>query len=330
MKYLLNRIARMNFKKMFEIVNKIYKKTNRNRLLLFLDIVYCGLKYQSGYMDYYLLEFYNLKNKDRKTYITRGINNRYIRHFNDRNYYHFFSNKDEFNNRFKKYLKREFIFINNNEKEFNEFIKNKEYIFCKPRNGSCGKEIEKIKVSDYKDKNLYEYLRLKNLIVVEELIKQDAEMNKLYPYSVNTIRIVSILHNNKVNIVFAYLRIGSSKNFVDNFNSGGMVVPVNINTGEIEFPAIEKDGNLYEKHPDTKVSIKGFTIPRFEEAKELVQAAGKEIKEIGMAGWDIAISDKGPLIVEANELPGHDIYQLPPHRKTNKGLLEEYHKIIKL
>lgn len=330
MKYLLNRIFKMNFKKMFTTINKIHNKTNKNRLFLFLDIVYCGLKYQSGYMDYYLLEFYNLKNKDRKTYITRGINNRYIRHFNDRNYYHCFSNKDEFNNKFKKYLKRDFIIINNNEKEFNEFIKNKEYVFCKPRNGSCGKGIEKIKVSEYKDKNLYKYLESKNLIVVEDLIIQDAEMNKLYPYSVNTIRIVSILNSNKVNIVFAYLRIGSSKNFVDNFNSGGMVVPVNVDTGEIEFPAIEKDGNLYEKHPDTKVSIKGFIIPRFEEAKKLVIEAGKEIKEIGMAGWDIAISNKGPLIVEANELPGHDIYQLPPHRKTNKGLLEEYHKIIKL
>ena len=41
----------------------------------------------------------------------------------------------------------------------------------------------------------------------------------------------------------------------------------------------------------------------------------------GDVGWDVCLTDKGPCLIEGNEFPGHDIYQLPPHRTNNQGLL---------
>ena len=35
--------------------------------------------------------------------------------------------------------------------------------------------------------------------------------------------------------------------------------------------------------------------------------------EIGYTGWDMAIGEKGIDVVEANQLPGYDIYQSYPH-----------------
>ena len=43
--------------------------------------------------------------------ITRGINNEYVIKYNDFDYTHFFLNKADFNNKFNKYLKREWIEI---------------------------------------------------------------------------------------------------------------------------------------------------------------------------------------------------------------------------
>lgn len=327
--YLIKRIFKMNFKNMREIIKKTALKSGRSKLYVFIDMIYSGIVYQAGYMDYYACEMYNASLKDRKTFMTRGKNDKYIRTLNNREYYHWFLNKDEFNKKFSKYLKRDHTILSN-EKNLKKFVKNKEYIICKPRSGSCGKGIEKIKVSEYNIKDLFKHLKDNNLIVLEEVIIQNKVMNKLYPLSVNTVRIVGMYVDNKPNVAIAFVRIGNKGNFVDNFNSGGMTAPVDIETGIINFPAIDKKGNVYEMHPYTKTKIVGFKIPYWEEAIKLVKDASKIQDKVKMVGWDIAFTDEGPLLVEGNEYPGHDIYQLPQHRKDNIGVLPMFEKILKL
>ena len=164
--------------------------------------------------------------------------------------------------------------------------------------------------------------------LVEEVIKQIPEMNKLNPSSVNTIRTITFNENGKTTIITAYLRIGNNK-VIDNFNGGGMVVPINVKTKKIEYPALDKKGNLYYEHPTTKTPIVGFEIPMFDEIEKLVTEAGKVIPEVKFIGWDVALSEKGSCLVEGNDFPGHDIYQLPPHRKDGIGVLPEFEKVLK-
>ena len=56
-------------------------------------MVFCGLRYGTGYRDYDLNEWWTLNSKQRKTYITRGINNSLVKKLNDSNYYHILANK---------------------------------------------------------------------------------------------------------------------------------------------------------------------------------------------------------------------------------------------
>ena len=317
----------MNFNQMNEKINEIHIKSKKSKISIFFDLVYCGLKYQAGYMDYWLFEMYNLDKSQRATVMTRGKNDTIIKRFNNNDYIYYFDNKGEFNKKFAKFIKRDWLILNDNIDEFKKFIKGKEYIICKPLTGSCGKGIEKIKISDYKDQNkLYKHLIDNQLLLVEEVIKQHDTMNKLNPSSINTIRVVT-LYNKKPNIVVAYLRIGNGK-FVDNFNSGGMVVPVDETTGEIHYPALDKSNHLFEKHPTTKTNIIGFKIPYWDEVLKYVLEISKEIKEVGVVGWDIAITPDGPTIVEGNNYPGHDIYQLPPHRTDGIGILPKFQKYL--
>ncbi|MDY2893263.1 MAG: sugar-transfer associated ATP-grasp domain-containing protein [Candidatus Faecisoma sp.] len=324
-KYLFQRIVKMNYKNFFKVINNIHKKTGKSRIYLFFDIIYCGLKYQAGFFDYELFEMYNLNRKQRKTVLTRGINNHFIKTYNDKRFTHFFLNKDEFNKKFDKFIKREWLIINeNNEDEFNEFIKDKDEIIVKPTNGTHGDKIRKIKPNS----NTFKELLENKTYLVEEVIKQIPEMNKLNPSSVNTIRTITFNENGKTTIITAYLRIGNNK-VIDNFNGGGMVVPINVKTKKIEYPALDKKGNLYYEHPTTKTPIVGFEIPMFDEIEKLVTEAGKVIPEVKFIGWDVALSEKGPCLVEGNDFPGHDIYQLPPHRKDGIGVLPEFEKVLK-
>ena len=51
-------------------------------------------------------------------------------------------------------------------------------------------------------------------------------------------------------------------------------------------------------------------IPTVEEAKELVLRAAKEEDHILVVGWDIALSENGPVIIEGNRRPGFDLPQV--------------------
>lgn len=323
--YLTKRIFKMDYKRFFNVINDVHKKSNKSKIYLFFDIIYCGLKYQAGYLDYQTFEMYKLNSKQRKTILTRGINNHFVKTYNDPNYMHYFINKNEFNKKFDKFLKREWLVLDgNNEEEFNKFIKNKKEIIAKPLNGTHGDGVIKIKP----DKKTYKKLMKEKLFLVEEVVEQIDEMKKLNPNSVNTIRIITLNENDKCTIIVASLRIGN-KNIIDNFNGGGMVVPINMKTHTIEFPAVDRNGRVYHKHPVTKTSIVGFKIPQFDEVEKLVLEASKMIPQVAYIGWDVALSINGPCLIEGNEFPSHDLYQLPPHQVDGIGVLPEFQKVLK-
>jgi len=198
---------------------------------------------------------------------------------------------------------------------------------AKPIDGGCGKGIEKINAKNYNSSDeLYDYLTDNHNFELEEVINQHEDLNKIYDGAINTVRIVTILKDNKPNIICAYFRIGNGK-FVDNFNSGGMVAPVDVETGIVADRAIDKNKNLYENHPQTGAKIKGFKFPYWEEALEMCRQASKVVPQMGYIGWDVCFTPTGPVFVEGNEYPGHDIYQLPEHTPNKIGMMPIFNKI---
>ena len=168
----------------------------------------------------------------------------------------------------------------------------------------------------------------KKQYLVEECVKQHKDMDKLGASSVNTLRIVTIRKNEKVNIMLRCIRMGNGVNAVDNFHSGGMYSMFD-EKGIVITDAVDRKGNSYEKHPFTNTKIKGFKIPFYKETIDMCIKASEVIPEIRYIGWDIAITKDGPLIIEGNELPGYDLYQSKVHMNENKeGLKKVFDKII--
>lgn len=311
---------------MFDKVNTVHEKTNKNRISIFLDMTKCAKRYGAGYMDYDLFEMYNLTDEQRDTYITRGRNNALISKYNNKAYFHIFENKDEFNEKFDKYIKRDWVKVKGTDKEkVLNFIEKHSIFMAKPIDGGCGKGIEKINVSDYNStEELYNYLNTSNAnFELEEVIKQNEEVSKIYPGAINTVRVVTILKDNVPHVICAYFRIGNGK-FVDNFNSGGMVAPIDVETGIVQDRAIDKNKILYENHPATGTPIKGFKFPYWNESLEMCKEAAKVVPQMAYVGWDVGFTPDGPLFVEANEFPGHDIYQLPEHTPDKIGMMPKF------
>ena len=343
--YILKRLKTMDTKAMREKINSIHEKTKMSKFAIFMDMQKCARRYGAGYMDYDLYEMYNLTDEQRNTYLTRGRNNELVTRYCDKSKLHYFMNKDEFNKTFNKYIKRDWIKVNGEQKEkVLEFLNKHNTFMAKPIDGGCGKGIKKINTSSYNSlEEIYSYLTKEgNNFELEEVIEQHPDVAKIYPNAINTVRIVTIVTTKdgkslltipqverknvelEPHVICSYFRIGNGGKCVDNFNSGGMVAPVDENTGTVLQVAIDKQKNVYEKHPQTGETIKGFKFPFWNEAINLCKEASKEIPEMGYVGWDVAFTPNGPLFVEANEFPGHDIYQLPEHTPNKIGMMPKF------
>ena len=324
-KYFFKRLRSMSFKRMFDTIDLIHKKTGKSKFYLFFDIINCAIKYQAGYMDYKLYEMYDLNKAQRKTIITRGINNSFVRKYNNPEFSKLFHDKLLFNERYKKYLGRDYLKVDeNNYKDFEKFALKHKEIVLKPVGGSCGKGIEIVKVNKNNVEKIYKNVLETERYLVEEKAHQIKEVEKIHPSSINTMRVITL----NGYVVAAYLRMGNKNNPVDNFNSEGLVAPININTGTIDYVAIDKEMNIYEKHPVSNVTIKGFKMPNWKKIKDFTEKVAKEVPEMGYVGWDVSQNENGPYLIEANEFPGHDIYQLPPHRTNGIGMLPVFEEAM--
>ena len=314
LKYVMSRLGGLHYDKMFAAAKEVHAITGKSTASALLDIVQCGVKYNAGYTDYILFEFYKLSDAQRATYITRGINNAYVAKLNDKAYWHLFENKIEFNRLFANFLNRDWCYLSElGENDFAVWCAGRNKLIAKPIDETCGRGILLLGESELAAPTpLYHKLISGNQLLVEDYIVQHSEMTRLYAKSVNTIRLVTMLTDDGAEIVFSCIRAGNGK-YVDNLNSGGMSALVDINTGKISHPAADKDGIIYEKHPATGVEFAGFQIPHFEKAVEMAKNAAYVVPQVRLIGWDVAIDKDGPLLIEANHFPGHDIYQLKPN-----------------
>lgn len=104
---------------------------------------------------------------------------------------------------------------------------------------------------------------------------------------------------------------GSPDQDTDNFKrglTGNILCKVNVANGEIyDAVALDIDKLEYNKvtHvPLTNAPIIGYTIPLFQEAIASTCHAHRSVWGQTYVGWDVAISDRGPMVIEGNSLWG--------------------------
>ena len=300
-----------NYKRYFDNLKKIAKKEDKSFTKMVFDTGYCVFRYGFCLSDYLNYKLYNKNEKERKKYVSTKTENKFYETVSPSAYKQRYTVKPNFLKDFKEYTKRDFIVPKeDNYEEFLEFLNNHEVFMSKPYDGLGGADVKKEYTKNIQDKKEYFNNAIKNRIFLEELVKQHPEMNKLCDKSVNTMRIMTFNDHGKSRIIWMGLRVGNGINAIDNFHAKGMAVNIDINTGKLVGNAIDKDLNEYEEHPFTHVKFDGFQIPCFEDSKNMVLKASLESDKILVVGWDVAISEDGPVIIEGNRRPGFDIVQV--------------------
>jgi hypothetical protein len=145
--------------------------------------------------------------------------------------------------------------------------------------------------------------RLTGRFLFQQRIEQHPAMRRLNPCSVNTLRLVSFCNNEKARVLFGALRVGTGHKPVDNWAAGGLVVRIDLDSGELRGDGFFKPGygGRTGAHPDSGVVFDGFRIPFFSEAIAMVVRLHEYLSHIHSIGWDVAVTDSGPVIVEGND-----------------------------
>lgn len=147
--------------------------------------------------------------------------------------------------------------------------------------------------------------------IIQEIVIQHELLSKIYPHSVNTLRLVTINNQNNIILASATYRFGTRGSNTDNWSLSGVAIGVDTINGELK-----KNGAFYYNqnkrivaHPDTAFLFKGFKIPYFSESVMIVCELHKFFYGLHSIGWDIAITNTGPNILEGNESWGISLQQ---------------------
>lgn len=142
-------------------------------------------------------------------------------------------------------------------------------------------------------------------LLFESLIEQNAQMMSFNSTSVNTMRIMTALYpDNKVGLIAAFLKIGRKGSDVDNAGSGGNVdCGIDIRSGKlynpVQFNSWDDVVNI-SQHPDTGIQLSETFIKDWGKIIAQVKDFQARIPFLKVIGWDVALTDNGPVIVEIN------------------------------
>jgi hypothetical protein len=83
--------------------------------------------------------------------------------------------------------------------------------------------------------------------------------------------------------------------------SGAMAVPVDPNRGIMSAAILfRRPGERFDHAPWNGAPVRGRTVPFFEETVGMVEAASQALPGLPAIGWDVLLTDDGPVVLEAN------------------------------
>lgn len=311
---LLYHIQTADFQKLKEYNYYVFGK----RRLMFFKLLSYSWMYGASFENYYELQFFKKSSSECRQYLTSSLRHELTRQVNDPYEALVLKDKLRFSEVFGDMLGRQVMTFDEIEKKMHDSHSaciNK--VVIKPIKGQAGQGIIFPKQNFTSMRQLYDYVvstvNKPGEYLYEEHIVQHSVLNKLNPSSLNTLRIVTFYDESikKVDVWSVVLRIGV-KARTDNFATGGIAAPVDCR-GVVCQPAVVKhpSGERFHIHPVSGERITGCIIPYYDQAIALAKQAAMRIPSVRSIGWDVAITETGPHILEGNDNWCMTLFQLP-------------------
>jgi hypothetical protein len=153
--------------------------------------------------------------------------------------------------------------------------------------------------------SLAEYGRIWGLWLIEEFVRQHDRLAALNRECLNTFRVITIRPpRHSAEARYCILKLGSSTGPVDNAHDGGLYVGVDKHTGLLHGTAFDETFTRHTQHPTSGVTFDGYRIDAIGDVVALAERSAALFPQTTVIGWDIAVTDDGPQVIEGNSSPG--------------------------
>lgn len=147
-------------------------------------------------------------------------------------------------------------------------------------------------------------------VLVEETAHNCDVIGRMNPSSLNTFRVITFRFPERGwQVICVNLKVGRQDSAVDNSGAGGLAVSIDDDgvTGQaIDFSTHTR----HSHHPDSGTVLAGVQIDGFRSVVDLAVAGSRHFSQMGILGWDIALTDEGPVIIEVNASPACEYPQV--------------------
>ncbi|WP_194764014.1 MULTISPECIES: sugar-transfer associated ATP-grasp domain-containing protein [unclassified Microbacterium] len=309
-RYLLARARRIDVASVVERAKEASAQHGKAVPVVVADMLWSAGRHNVGFQDYIDYDFAILTKAERDTYMTHPVSNEISQKYDHPDYRHLFHDKAEFNGRFDALLKREWMMIvEGNADELRDFTERQGTIVVKETHGQAGTGVHRYHAADVTDWNAFHAELLgKNQVLVEEVIRQHADLAAVCPGTVNTTRVTAFFDGEKTHILAMAQKFGRGA-VSDQMSFGGFYTMLDEN-GHSVGPGYDSHGHVHVTHPDSGFPIAEFQLPMIDEVKKFVDQAARVVPQVQYVGWDIVVTPEGPVLVEGNW--GAGVYENKP------------------
>ena len=118
---------------------------------------------------------------------------------------------------------------------------------------------------------------------------------------VSTVRMFVLVDDDGPALLRASWKIPSGESVADNFwRSGNMLGGVDVETGKIirVLRRTTSGTEVVDKHPKTGTRFEGLVFPEWDQMRDVVMRGAAAVASCHFQGWDVALTDRGPVLVE--------------------------------
>ncbi len=286
--------------------------------------VYCQQMYGTSLLEFGTYHFAKKSHSERIGYITWESRFLYTAFLNKVADNHILDNKYEAYTRLKPFYKREAMLLAD-EKDYDlfcSFVKKNPAVFVKPNNMELAQGAHRLVYSGNTLRDTFDALckeaadisgnainrKSDHRLILEEQIIPSAFMRQLNPDELSLLRVTTIYINGKVLFFYPCLRLLFGDGKEKSGEDYSYVALIDANSGEVVTNGKSAAGDS-DVNPVTGQKICGMVMPDWEDLKDMLTRAAKQLPTTRHIGWDVTHTDKGWCIIEGNP-NGEFFYQM--------------------
>ena len=296
-------------------------KTSLDAGWLYRDIIKLKRINRISLEEYEWTGCYKLNEEQKKSVSTLWTRMDFRRTYTDRRYIGLLMNKYIFSKVFSDFYGRKCFQLEDVSPELIKEIRGDvKKVVIKPNCKGQGEGVRVLSVKN--DEEINEAMNIIRELgqgVIEEYIIQHEEFNRFNPAAVNIVRFYSLCSPIGT-YIFAPVFTTSINLDISNGCQDALTAVADIRNGTVLTDAVDQLNVVdYREHPVTKVPFKGFKIPFWDETIDMMRKAVPLASKISNIGWDVAITPTGPIIIEANTIPGFNTAQYRGFHEVTGG-----------